>query len=52
MEDLKNELIQICEAFNLGVLQSSYTKEKSKGFLITEFTTTKGTFQNYYKIKV
>ena len=51
MDELKNELIQICNAFNLGVFQSSYTKEKRKGFLITEFTTTKGTFQHYYKIK-
>lgn len=52
MYEIKTEILQICEAFNLGVYKSFQTlSENEKGFILTEFTTDKGTFQHYFKIE-
>jgi len=52
MYEIKTELLQICEAFNLGAFKSSRTLTENKaGFIETEFVTDKGTFKHYFKIK-
>jgi hypothetical protein len=52
MYEIKTEILEICEAFKLGTYKSFKTlSENEKGFILTEFTTDKGIFQHYYKIK-
>lgn len=52
MYDLKTEILEICEAFNLGSFKSMQTyKSNCKGFVLSIFETSKGTFKHYYKIK-
>ena len=53
MYELKTELLEICDAFNLGTFRSSKTIEKSfLGLYIkTEFKTDKGTYTHFFKIK-
>ena len=52
MYDLKTEILQICEAFNLGSYKGMKTyKSNCKGFILSVFTTSQGTFKHYYKIR-
>ena len=52
MYELKTELLEICEAFNLGAFISSRTLNANVvGFIHTEFTTEFGIYQHYFKIK-
>lgn len=52
MFEIKTEILEICEAFNLGSYIGMTTKgEIVKGFQLTEFRTSKGVFTHYYKIK-
>ncbi len=52
--EVKTEILEICEAFNLGTLVgliSFQPSESVKGYLLTEFNTTMGTYKHWYKIK-
>lgn len=49
MENIKNEILQIIAAFNLGTFQSSRTTNTNfvGQYTETEFTTEQGTFKHY-----
>ena len=52
--DIKTEVLQIIEAFGLGEFISllSFTpSSKIEGYILTNFKTTLGTYQHWYKIK-
>lgn len=52
MYEIKTELLQICEAFNLGSFISSLSHSREKnGFILTTFETSKGIYKHYFKIK-
>lgn len=52
MYEIKTEILQICEAFNLGSYESFKTLTTNiNGYVLTEFTTDKGTFKHYYRVK-
>lgn len=49
---IKTEIIQICEAFNLGdYVDIIVVSDKVNGFKSTQFTTSKGLYTHYYKIE-
>lgn len=49
MEAIKNEILQIIKAFNLGAFQGSRTLNTNfvSQYTETEFTTEQGTFKHY-----
>ena len=51
MQKIKNEILQIIEAFKLGTFQSSRTTDTNfvNLYTETEFTTEQGTFKHYFK---
>ena len=52
MYEIKTELLQICEAFNLGSFKNSVShSEEKNGFILTEFETTTGKYKHYYRVK-
>lgn len=51
---IKDEILSICEAFNLGeFIGLLYFEESSKvdGYVLTYFETSIGVYSHYYKIK-
>ena len=48
---MKEEIKQICEAFNLGTLESLKTIREVVGYKETEFKTNKGSYKHYLKLK-
>lgn len=52
MYEIKTEILDICEAFNLGAFKSSLSHSKNKnGYILTEFETTKGIYKHYFRVK-
>lgn len=51
MEIIKNEILQIIKAFNLGTFQGSRTIETNfvGKYTFTEFWTENGTYKHYFK---
>ena len=49
--DIKTEILQIVEAFNIGYLISLLSFEQSGEYILTRFETTHGIYQHYYRIK-
>ena len=49
--DIKTEILQIVEAFNIGYLISLLSFEQSGDYILTRFETTHGIYQHYYRIK-
>lgn len=52
--EIKTELLEICEAFNLGSfknLLSFETSTKVDFYIFTQFETSTGRFNHYYRIK-
>lgn len=52
--EVKTEILEICEAFNLGSLVGLISYQQSetvKDYLLTEFKTTKGIYKHWYKLK-
>jgi hypothetical protein len=50
--DIKTEVLQIIEAFNLGEFlefESFKPSENVSGYILTKFKTNKGTFKHYYR---
>ncbi|AGO48788.1 hypothetical protein Phi46:3_gp044 [Cellulophaga phage phi46:3] len=52
MKEVKEEVLQICKAFNLGEYKNmvSYSGEVN-GFIKTRFETSKGRYNHFFKIK-
>lgn len=53
-EDIKEEILQITEAFNLGKFISILSYEPShklEDYIFTQFETTTGIYNHYYRIK-
>jgi hypothetical protein len=51
--DIKTEILQICEAFNLGSfigLISFTPSENVENFILTKFKTSTGEYQHYFRI--
>ena len=52
MYELKTEILEICEAFNLGsYISMEQYKSNCKGFVLSKFKTSQGEFNHYYKLK-
>lgn len=52
MHEIKTELLEICEAFNLGSFISSLShSEEIKGYILTKFRTSTGDYKHYYRVK-
>lgn len=52
MFEIKTELLQICEAFNLGSFISSLShSDESNGFIKTKFRTSTGDYYHFFKVK-
>ena len=52
--DIKTEVLQICEAFNLGSFKGILSFEPSTkvyGYIFTQFETDLGRYNHYYRIK-
>lgn len=49
--DIKTEILQIVEAFNIGLLIRLLSFEQSGEYILTRFETTHGIYQHYYRIK-
>lgn len=52
--DIKTEILQIIEAFDLGSFKGLLSFEPSSkvdGYIFTEFKTDKGEYSHYYRIK-
>lgn len=52
--DIKTELLQICEAFNLGSFKQILSFEPStkvEGYIFTQFETSIGIYNHYYNTK-
>ena len=52
--EIKTEVLQICEAFNLGEfsgLLSFEPSSKVEGYVFTEFETSTGRFSHYFRIR-
>lgn len=52
MHEIKTEILQICEAFNLGSFKNSIShSDEVNGFIKTEFETSTGKYIHYFKVK-
>ena len=54
LAEIKTEIIQICKAFSLGSflgLLSFAPSSKVEGYIFTEFETTLGSYNHYYRVK-
>ena len=54
MHEIKTEILEICEAFNLGSFISLLTTEQSSkvdGYYFTQFETSLGRYNHYYKVR-
>lgn len=52
--EIKTEVLQICEAFNLGSFQSLLSFEPSSkvdGYILTQFETDMGRYEHYFRLK-
>lgn len=52
--EIKTEVLQICEAFNLGSFKGLVSFEPSKnveGYILTQFETETGIYNHYFRIK-
>jgi hypothetical protein len=52
--EIKTEVLQICEAFNLGEfkgLLSFQPSTKIEGYIFTQFETTTGSYNHYFRVK-
>jgi hypothetical protein len=52
--EIKTEVLQIVEAFGLGTFQSLLSFEPSskvEGYILTQFETSLGTYNHYYRVK-
>jgi hypothetical protein len=52
--NIKTEILQICEAFNLGSFKEILTMEQSTQldeYIFTQFETSIGRYNHYYRIK-
>jgi hypothetical protein len=52
--EIKTEVLQIVEAFGLGAFESLLSFEPSskvEGYIFTQFETSLGTYNHYYRIK-
>lgn len=51
---IKTEVLEICEAFNLGSFEGLLSFEPSSkvdGYIFTQFETSTGRYNHWYKIK-
>lgn len=51
MYEIKTEILQICEAFNLGTFISFESLAEKNGFIETEFKTFIGVYTHYFNAK-
>lgn len=52
MYEIKTELLQICEAFNLGSFIGSLSySEDTNGYIKTEFKTSTGIYTHFFRVK-
>jgi hypothetical protein len=52
--DIKTEVLQICEAFGLGKFEGLVSFEPSTkvdGYIFTQFETSTGRYNHYYRVK-
>ena len=52
--EIKTEVLQICEAFNLGSFEGLLSLEPSskvEGYIFTQFETSTGRYNHYYRMK-
>jgi hypothetical protein len=52
--EIKTEVLQICEAFNLGSFKGLLSFEPSSkvaGYILTQFETSLGSYEHYFRIK-
>ena len=52
--EIKTEVLEICEAFNLGSYKGLISFEPSskvEGYIFTQFETSTGRYNHYYKVK-
>lgn len=52
--EIKTEVLQICEAFNLGEFEGLLCFEPStkvEGYIFTQFETSIGIFNHYFRVK-
>jgi len=52
--EIKTEVLQICEAFNLGSFKGLLSYEPSskvEGYILTEFETETGRYNHYFRLK-
>jgi len=52
--EIKTEVLQICEAFNLGSFRGLRSFEPSsnvEGYIFTQFETSTGEYGHYFRIK-
>jgi len=52
--EIKTEVLQICEAFNLGSFEGLLNFEPSskvEGYIFTQFETSTGRYNHYYRMK-
>jgi len=53
-EEVKTEVLQICEAFGLGAFRGLLSFEPSSkvdGYIFTQFETETGRYNHYYRVK-
>lgn len=52
MHEIKTELLQICEAFNLGSFIGSVShSDEINGYIKTEFKTSTGNYTHFFRVK-
>jgi hypothetical protein len=49
--EIKTEILQIVDAFDLGPFEKLLTFKPSGGYIHTAFKTARGTYWHYYRIK-
>jgi hypothetical protein len=52
--EIKTEVLQICDAFNLGSFERLLSFEPSSkvdGYIFTQFETETGRYSHYYRVK-
>ncbi len=53
LAEIKTEILQICESFSLGSLLgllSFAPSSKVEGYIFTQFETTLGSYNHYYRV--
>lgn len=50
MYEIKTEILEICDAFNLGSFKNSHSKEIND-YIETTVETNKGVYTHYFRVK-